>query len=158
MRAGVLLSLVALLALIGPSVLADEGGAKDTVDMVVTIQPDSANGILKLQLELWVFDDADTLNGVSMGFSWDNPKLQMDSAKATSVMTTSGRGSNDCCATSTSTRSWRPNWRSREHRSRSTRSRAGGTSSRLCARRWRTQLSTPGPAGSRYNWIMGPMY
>ena len=66
---------------------ADEGGAKDTVDMIVTIQPDSANGILQLQLELWVFDDADTINGASIGFGWDNPKLQMDSAKATSVMT-----------------------------------------------------------------------
>jgi len=62
--------------------MADEGGAKDTVDMIITIQPDSANDILKLQLELWVFDDADTLNGASMGFGWDNPKLQMTNAVA----------------------------------------------------------------------------
>jgi|GEM_PF-2550671 len=82
MKARVFLALFCFLAVIGPPALADEGGAKDTVDMVVTIQPDSANGILKLQLELWVFDDADTLNGASMGFGWDNPKLQMTNAVA----------------------------------------------------------------------------
>ncbi|MBN1211947.1 MAG: hypothetical protein JXA92_05165 [candidate division Zixibacteria bacterium] len=63
-------------------VMAGEGGETDTVEMVVTVQPDSANGLLDLELELWVFDDADTLNGVSMGFGWDNPKLQMTNAVA----------------------------------------------------------------------------
>jgi len=68
------------------SVMADEGGAKDTVDMILTIQPDSAAGLLDIELELWVFDDADTLNGVSIGFGWDNPKIQMVDAVAEAAL------------------------------------------------------------------------
>ena len=68
------------------SVMADESGVKDTVDMILTVQPDSAAGLLDIELQLWVLNDADTLNGVSMGFVWDNPKIQMVNAVAEPVM------------------------------------------------------------------------
>ncbi|MFZ5979017.1 MAG: thrombospondin type 3 repeat-containing protein, partial [Candidatus Zixiibacteriota bacterium] len=67
----------------------DEGGAKDTVDMVVTVQPNSTLGVFNLQLQLYVYDDADTLNGCSMGWGWDNAKLQMTSATASTMLSTS---------------------------------------------------------------------
>ncbi|MEW5993918.1 MAG: hypothetical protein AB1744_05935 [Candidatus Zixiibacteriota bacterium] len=57
-------------------------GAADTVDLVFSVVPHAAINQLQLQVELWVFNDSNTLVGVSMGFSWDNPNLQMDSASA----------------------------------------------------------------------------
>ncbi|MFZ5980148.1 MAG: BACON domain-containing protein [Candidatus Zixiibacteriota bacterium] len=89
MKFKLLITFLVAFLLAGGSALADEGGAKDTVDMILTVQPDSAAGILDIELELWVFDDADTLNGVSMGFGWDNPKIQMVDAQAESTLTAS---------------------------------------------------------------------
>lgn len=86
MKVKPLITIFVFLMLTAFPLMADEGGVKDTVDMVLTVQPDSAAGILDVQLELWVFDDADTISGVSMGFGWDNPKLQMTSAVASQVM------------------------------------------------------------------------
>jgi len=88
MKVKLLLTLLSIFSLAAGPVMADEGGAPDTVDMVVTVQPDSTNGVLNLQLQLWVFDDADTLNGCSMGWVWDNPKLQMTAATASTMLST----------------------------------------------------------------------
>ena len=87
MKSKLLMTLFVAFLFVCGSVAADEGGAKDTVDMILTVQPDSAAGILDIELELWVFDDADTLNGVSMGFGWDNPKIHMVDAVAHSALT-----------------------------------------------------------------------
>lgn len=88
MKFKTLLTLICFFMFGAIPLMADEGGVKDTVDLVITILPDSSKGQLDVQLKLWVFDDFDTLSGVSMGFGWDNPKLQMTAATATSVMTT----------------------------------------------------------------------
>jgi hypothetical protein len=65
-----------------------DAGAADTVTLECTVIPQAATNQLKLKLELWVFHDGgvpDTLIGVGMGFNWDNPNLQMDSARASSL-------------------------------------------------------------------------
>ena len=82
MKFKLLLIFVLLLTFSAIPAMADEGGAKDTIDMVITVQPNASTSSYDVQLELWVFDDADTLNGATMGFGWDNPKLQMTSAVA----------------------------------------------------------------------------
>ncbi len=57
-------------------------GARDTVDLVVTVAPYAAGGQLQVQLDLYVFNDSNNVLGATVGFSWDNPNLQMDSAVA----------------------------------------------------------------------------
>jgi len=56
-------------------------GAADTVDLVFTVVPDVATSQFKLQADLWVFNDANALVGASVGFTWDNPNLVIDSAE-----------------------------------------------------------------------------
>ncbi len=58
-------------------------GAADTIQLVFSQVPDFTTNQVHLRADLWVFMDADTLTGCSMGFTWDNPNLQMDSARAT---------------------------------------------------------------------------
>ncbi|MFH1373453.1 MAG: hypothetical protein ABII79_06650, partial [bacterium] len=59
----------------------------DSVELVVVRRPDVATGNDTLQLDLYV-RNGQTLAGGSMGFSWDNANMQMDSATATSLVTT----------------------------------------------------------------------
>jgi len=54
--------------------------AADTVDMVFSVLPCAATNQLKVQMDLYVFNDGNNYAAVGMGFSWDNPNLQMDSA------------------------------------------------------------------------------
>jgi len=54
--------------------------AADTVDMVFSVKPDAAGDNRKLQADLYVFNDGNDIGGATMGFSWDNPNLHMDSA------------------------------------------------------------------------------
>ncbi|MBN1212792.1 MAG: T9SS type A sorting domain-containing protein [candidate division Zixibacteria bacterium] len=82
MKFKLLLTFVLLIAFSAVPAMADESGAKDTIDLIVTVQPNASTSSYNVQLELWVFDDADTLNGATMGFGWDNPKLQMTGAVA----------------------------------------------------------------------------
>ena len=56
-------------------------GAADTVDLVYSIVPDYTTGKVHLQADLYVFNDANVFTGASMGLTWDNPNLQMDSAR-----------------------------------------------------------------------------
>ena len=58
-------------------------GAADTIDMVLSVAPDFTTNKLKVQFDLYGFNDEDTLSGAAMGFGWVNPNLLMDSAKAT---------------------------------------------------------------------------
>ena len=77
-----------LLALIGSHAAAQDPdpGIPDTVAMVVTACPDASAGSLHVQLDLYVYGDT-IIVGASMGFTWDNPNLQMDSAKASALVT-----------------------------------------------------------------------
>ncbi|MDD3732702.1 MAG: hypothetical protein PHU88_10035, partial [candidate division Zixibacteria bacterium] len=92
MKLKLLLTFVFMFAFAAIPAVADESGAKDTIDMVITVQPDAGASQYNVQLQLWVFDDADTISGAAMGFGWDNPKLQMTGATngpaATSGFTT----------------------------------------------------------------------
>jgi hypothetical protein len=58
-------------------------GVTDTVDMVLSVAPDFTTNQLKVQFDLYGFNDVDTLSGAAMGFSWLNPNMLMDSAHAT---------------------------------------------------------------------------
>jgi hypothetical protein len=80
---------VALLTLlVGGNVAAETMGlgAPDTVDMVYTIAPDFTTGQMKAQLDLYVFNDSNHVEGATVGFSWDNPNMQMDSANAAQIV------------------------------------------------------------------------
>ncbi len=61
----------------------DDLGAADTVDLVFSVVPDYTTNQLHLQADLWVFNDANPLTGATVGFEWDNPNLQLDSATST---------------------------------------------------------------------------
>ncbi|HWR84263.1 MAG TPA: hypothetical protein VN285_13265 [Candidatus Deferrimicrobium sp.] len=69
-----------------------DDGVADSVEMVVSVVPNASMGQLKVQLDLWGFNDSNQVVGASMGFAWDNPNLQMDSAKASAYIT--GLGNN----------------------------------------------------------------
>lgn len=66
-----------------------DAGAYDTLDLVFSVIPDFTTNQLKFRTDLYVFNDANTYTAATAGFSWDNPNLQMDSAKA-SPLTQSG--------------------------------------------------------------------
>jgi len=59
-------------------------GDPDIVELRVTVQPDEGSSQLNVVLELYVFNDS-TIIGASVGFSWDNPYLQLDNAEATDL-------------------------------------------------------------------------
>jgi len=61
-------------------------GAADTVDLIFSVIPCVATNQLQVQVDLYVFNDSNTLIGATVGFFWDNSNLQMDSA-APSPMT-----------------------------------------------------------------------
>ncbi len=67
----------------------DDLGAADTIEIVFSVTPDYTTNQLQVQADLWVFDDANSIIGVSSGFAWENSNLQMDSAVA-SPMTDAG--------------------------------------------------------------------
>ncbi|MEE8404275.1 MAG: hypothetical protein V3S17_02670, partial [candidate division Zixibacteria bacterium] len=79
-----------LLLLFAAGAQAQDPGIADTVELVVTLSPDAEANQLKLQLELWVFNDEE-LTAANMGFSWDNQNLTLDSAIA-SALTDDGFG------------------------------------------------------------------
>lgn len=64
-------------------------GAADTVDMVYSVLPDAESGQLKVQMDLYVFNDSNIIGGATVGFDWDNPNLVMDSAVVSPMIATS---------------------------------------------------------------------
>lgn len=84
------LVLILGLVLFSLSASAQDPGTMDTISLIATVTPDAQAGQLKLKLELWVYNDEEILSA-SVGFSWDNPNLQMDSAVGT-PLTTGGFG------------------------------------------------------------------
>ena len=79
-----------LLAIAAPHTAAydPDPGIPDTVAMVVSVCPDANASQLKVQLDLYVYNDSVIVSGTA-GFSWDNPNLQMDSAKPSALTDTS---------------------------------------------------------------------
>ena len=56
-------------------------GIRDSLKFVVAHAPSSADSIPHLQLNLFLNDDANIVNGLASGFGWDNPNLHLDSVK-----------------------------------------------------------------------------
>ncbi|HEX2897162.1 MAG TPA: hypothetical protein VHP63_03835, partial [candidate division Zixibacteria bacterium] len=84
------LVLILGLVLFSLTASAQDPGTMDTISLIATVTPDAQASQLKLKLELWVYNDEEILSA-SMGFFWDNPNLQMDSAVGT-PLTTGGFG------------------------------------------------------------------
>ena len=80
---------VIILSLSAQAELIPDPGIADTVDLVFSVLPDAGNNNLQVQLDLYVFHDTVTLASVAMGFKWDNPNLQMDSAVASPLAVSS---------------------------------------------------------------------
>lgn len=84
-----LLVAAALLSIVAGGNAAAEtmgAGAPDTVDLVFTVGPDYTTGQMQAQLDLYVFNDSNHVEGATAGFSWDNPNMQMDSAVAAQIV------------------------------------------------------------------------
>lgn len=82
MKAWTILAIMFIVALVAvPAEAGVDGlGAPDTVDLVITVAPDAAAGQMQVQMDLFVFNDSNDVYGATVGFRWDNPNLQMDSA------------------------------------------------------------------------------
>ena len=72
------------LALFAVPAFAQDAGTPDTIDLVVSLNPDANANQLNVAVQLWVYNDAE-LFAATMGFSWDNSNLQLDSAVATDL-------------------------------------------------------------------------
>ena len=66
-------------ALFAIPAFGQDPGIPDTIDLIVSLNPDANANQLKLEVQLWVYND-DSLIAANMGFAWDNPNLQLDSA------------------------------------------------------------------------------
>lgn len=55
-------------------------GEADTVDYEFTVFPDFTTGQMQFQMDLYMFTDSNLVRGITVGFNWDNPNVQMDSA------------------------------------------------------------------------------
>ena len=54
-------------------------GVADSLKFVVSQPPLLVDSLYKLQLDLYLFNDANVVNGLAVGFDWDNPNLKLDS-------------------------------------------------------------------------------
>ncbi len=79
-----LLTLFFLLAATAAAVAKNDPGIRDTVELAVATQPDEARELLNVELKLYVFNDS-TVLGATAGFFWDNPDMQLDSARPSSL-------------------------------------------------------------------------
>ncbi|MFH1686172.1 MAG: hypothetical protein ABIE70_01465 [bacterium] len=81
------LAAVALIFTAASPAIAQDEGVPDTVALEFSVVPDFTTNQLLVQADLWVFNDGNNVQGAGMGFSWDNPNMQMDSAVASPVVT-----------------------------------------------------------------------
>ncbi|MFQ5499166.1 MAG: PKD domain-containing protein [Candidatus Zixiibacteriota bacterium] len=65
----------------------DLGPNADTVALVTSVSPSANPQQLNVQVDLYMYTDA-TVKGASMGWNWDNPNLQMDSAHGSPAINT----------------------------------------------------------------------
>ncbi|MCH9024848.1 MAG: hypothetical protein IH931_05890 [candidate division Zixibacteria bacterium] len=54
-------------------------GTADSLKLIVSQPPRLVDSLYKLQLDLYLFNDANVVNGLAVGFNWDNPNLRLDS-------------------------------------------------------------------------------
>ncbi|MCH7948486.1 MAG: hypothetical protein IIC66_11875, partial [candidate division Zixibacteria bacterium] len=54
-------------------------GTTDSLKLIVSQPPLLSDSLYKLQLDLYLFNDANVVNGLAVGFDWDNPNLSLDS-------------------------------------------------------------------------------
>ena len=57
----------------------NDNGAADSLKLIVSQPPLLADSSYMLQLDLYIFNDANVVNGLAVGFDWDNPNLKLDS-------------------------------------------------------------------------------
>ena len=81
MKKKLIICVVLALVLQTTSLRAQDSGAPDSLKMVFIIPPVNGTNV-PVVVECSVFVDADTLGGLTFGWQWDNPSLQMDSAVA----------------------------------------------------------------------------
>ena len=81
MKKLVILSVILSTIFIATSSIAQDAGAPDSLKMVLITPPVNGTNVLVV-VECSVFVDANTLIAISFGWQWDNPSLQLDSAKA----------------------------------------------------------------------------
>ena len=88
----VLLAVSLLLLSLMPTFAGADELEPDSV-ILLTSRPNSVDDTLIVELYFWI--DGDTLNGATMGFTWDNPNFTMIEATPSSIATaafTSGGG------------------------------------------------------------------
>ena len=61
----------------------NDQGIADTVRMEFTVKPDANTHQLNVSMDLWLFNDVQSLNSVSLGFKWINNNLNMTNAAFT---------------------------------------------------------------------------
>ncbi len=54
-------------------------GAADSLKLIVSQLPLLVDSLYRLQLDLYLFNDANVVNGLAIGFDWDNSNLSLDS-------------------------------------------------------------------------------
>ena len=81
MKKKLILCFVLFLVLQTTSSKAQDSGAPDSLKMVFIIPPVNGTNV-PVVVECSVFVDSDTLSLLQFGWKWNNPSLQMDSAKA----------------------------------------------------------------------------
>ena len=79
MKKKLILCVVLFLVLQTTSSKAQDAGAPDSLKMVFITRPVIGTNV-PIVVECSVFVDANTLEGLTFGWQWDNPSLQMDSA------------------------------------------------------------------------------
>lgn len=63
----------------------NDKGVADTLDMVFSVTPRASTNQLKVQIDLWVLNDSNTIGSAAAGFKWINNNLRMDSARFSSL-------------------------------------------------------------------------
>ncbi len=81
MRFKLLTAVFVLVLLFAGATFAQDRGNPDTL-ILLTNRPDVAGNDSLFLIEAWFYDDADSLTGLSFGFSWENPNLTLDSFRA----------------------------------------------------------------------------
>jgi hypothetical protein len=59
----------------------DDNEVADTVDLDIAVWPNAVAGQCNVQMDLYVFNDGNTLIGASAAFHWNEPSLELDSAR-----------------------------------------------------------------------------
>ena len=83
MKTKLLLALVAFVVVaVAPAYAQVDAGDPDSV-ILLTTRPEAGADDSTFACEVYVFNDQNTLSGISMGFGWENDNLALDSAIVT---------------------------------------------------------------------------